>query len=77
MLRNGILYQLPPLAPIVSATASGLLPTPMKSRCGPGGSQGCKTARKLIGRDWYLPEEAEQIMGFPIGWTALEPAETP
>lgn len=76
-MQSGTAYQLPTLAPLTPATDYGLLPTVMKGRCGPGGSQGCKTARKLIGRDWYLPEEAELIMGFPIGWTALAPAETP
>jgi hypothetical protein len=49
----------------------------MKDRCGPGGSAGCKAAKRLIGRDWYFPSEAEQLMGFPIGWTELENAETP
>jgi hypothetical protein len=29
------------------------------------------------GRDWYFPEEAEAIMGFPIGWTELGHAEMP
>jgi hypothetical protein len=77
MTLNGIAYQLPTLAPLTNATDYGLLPTVMKGRCGPGGSQGCKTARKLIGRDWYLPEEAEAIMGFPIGWTELVHVETP
>ena len=77
MLRNGIAYRLPPLAPDISAIECGLLPTPMKGRCGPSGSHGCKTARRLLGRDWYLPEEAEELMMFPTGWTELGPAETP
>ena len=76
MTRSGMLFQLPPWAPTTFDNAYGLLPTPMKGRCGPGGSQGCKTARRLIGRDWYTPEEAERLMGFPTGWTELAPVET-
>lgn len=36
-MRNGIAYQLPPLAPLISETASGLLPTPVKYDATPGG----------------------------------------
>ena len=77
MTRSGTLFRLPLLAPTICDNAFGLLPTPMKGRCGPGGSGGCKTSQKLIGRDWYFPTEAEQLMGFPTGWTELESAETP
>jgi hypothetical protein len=37
-----------------------------------GGSAGCKKAKIMFGRDWYYPEEAEWIMGYPIGWTDVE-----
>jgi hypothetical protein len=37
LMRSGIAYQLPPLAPLTDATASGLWPTPRKAE-GPNGA---------------------------------------
>ena len=76
-MRNGTAYQLPTLAPLKNGIGFGSLPTPMKGRLGPVGSQGCRKSREMIGRDFYLPEEAEAIMKFPIGWTELVPLEMP
>ena len=55
----------------------GLLPTVTKGRNGPGGTGGCKAAKRIFGRDWYFPHEAAWIMGFPEMWLKLAPSETP
>jgi len=122
MTRSGIAYQLPPLVPLTSEIASGLLPTPRKNDSEKRGSfdienlrngfpaavkrlfiptlgkneskgssrkryrgsphfRGAKMSEGLrICEDdpiYLHPCFAEVVMGFPIGWTELEPQATP
>jgi hypothetical protein len=122
MMRNGIAYQLPPLAPLTAETDCGLLPTPRKNDAQKRGNfdidnsrNGFPAAVKRVflptiskqepkgsSRKRYLgsphfrgakmseglrtceddpiylhPSFAEAVMGFPIGWTALDPLATP
>lgn len=91
LMRSGIAYQLPPLAPRTSATESGLLPTP--TACDHKGS---RTIEALIRagrndrnnlRDWCRvhfgwvyphPTFVEWLMGFPADWVSpvCTPSET-
>lgn len=129
LMRNGIAYQLPPLAPLTVVTGCGLWPTP----CLPNGGRSVAHVDEWRGRTAYhkgkkvqvdlnqairlwptptritntggaalckwggagsraklsrmvTPEElngalnptwVEWLMGFPLGWTDLEPSETP
>jgi hypothetical protein len=95
MMLSGVVYPQPSWVPPITATASGLLPTPAK-REGRDWSKasilaaldrgGC-VARRICSRSAMLrsspeivglnPSFAEWMMGFPIGWAALEPAEMP
>ena len=88
MTRNGVAYRLGQLDCLTTATVSGLLPTIVKSEGrGTGrnryrGSRhyrGAKMAEGLrSGQDdpaYLRPDFAEQVMGFPIGWTDLQPSE--
>lgn len=122
MTRNGIAYQLPPLAPLTNETESGLWPTPVTldtgARFNRSASKGAKL-RPTLGamakhglwptpttvsgnncgqlQEWggarsrrmisHLPKSErsgplnptfpEWLMGFPLGWTALDPLEIP
>lgn len=76
---DGTVYRLAPLARTMRGTGSGLLPTPRASEwkgCGPEGSashQHWKHRRyltALVSASGKLnPTFAEQLMGFPQGWT--------
>lgn len=66
MMRNGIVFPLPPTAPRMNATAYGLLPTPTASRWSGLQSHG---RNFLLGR--LSPRFLEWMMGFPIGWLNL------
>ncbi len=37
----------------------------------------CRRYVKIFGAGRILPEQFEFLMGYPIGWTALDPSETP
>lgn len=88
--RNGIAYRLPPLALRTNESESGLWPTPRASEwkgTGPIGSksQAYRLARSYLdatvqaasGKTGKLnPEWIDWLMGFPIGWTALDASET-
>lgn len=77
MMRNGRYYQQPRLTSRTFEREFLLLPTPAAQHRGLGGSHNTEKLKRLIGRDFYHPTEAEKIMGFPIGWTDLEASETP
>lgn len=67
--------------PLMSGLASSLLPTPTASSYGScrGGGSGRvgKWRKSLDSLGIKNPEYREWMMGFPIGWTAIEPSETP
>lgn len=89
MTRNGIAYRLPQLVPLSSAIGCGLLPT-LVAGDSKGSRNGTATGRSLSDgitlTDWLWlnveqgtlsPGSAEQMRGFPLGWTALDASETP
>ena len=77
LMRNGIAYQLPPLVPLTDEIGSGLWPTPQAQdfKSGTGYSHNGKSQtpqlRHLLG-GLLNPTWVEWLMGFPLGWTALE-----
>ena len=89
-MRSGMFFPRNSLAPTISASASGSLPTPTKSwgRRGPGisanpdklrasplGVRACLAIVKAVG--WRWPASfVEWMMGWPVQWTALRPLET-
>ena len=84
-MRNGAIYQRPPLVRHTCAIESGLLPTPRVSRGFTNPTKGkprkdCLTTR-ILGQPILgmrpNPRFVEWMMGFPIGWTALRDSETP
>jgi hypothetical protein len=91
MMRGGIAFEHPSSAIRTHATVSSLLPTPRHcdgkkgsgARKSGGGSYGLGyTVARLLGLDQqtttkFDPGLSELLMGFPIGWTGLEPSETP
>lgn len=89
MTRHGIAYQRRSSAIHTSATGLGLLPTPTVSQ-GRNKTSGRKPDSQHhdgvtlldwiwlnVGREKRRPCFEEWMMGFPIGWTALEVLETP
>lgn len=88
MTRSGIAYRLPTLEPGINGTESGYLPTPLKnSSKGASSSRfyGSPTYRANFaeglrnGLDdpiYPHPDFADQVMGFPTGWTELKAQET-
>jgi hypothetical protein len=90
MTRNGIAFRRPPSVPLTEETGCSLLPTVGKNEfrgcsrkrfVGSPSFRGAKMSEGLRNCEsdpQYLhPSFAEVVMGFPIGWTELEPAETP
>ena len=91
MMRNGIAYELRPLATRTNGTVSGLLPTPRYSdgkkgsgiRKDGGGAYGIGyVIARLLGLSQqtttkFDPAFSELLMGYPIGWTDLGDSETP
>ena len=88
MMRSGIAYQLPTLAPLTSGTGSGssLIPTPTACDWKGSGVPRAHRGAKNNLRDWFkwhfnlqYPPVAvvEYMMGFPDGHTDLRPSETP
>lgn len=80
--QSGIAYKLQTLAPSISGIECGswVWPTPRAS--GSSNTGGSNSRRTAIRNGKYLtgsinPSLQEWLMGFPIGWTALEPSETP
>ena len=89
MMRNGIAYRLPTLVPDNFGTECGLWPTP-NATAFKGGRQsprrGVPNPERNNWQDWCslvlgqrypVPETAEQVMGFPEGYTATSNSETP
>lgn len=89
MMLNGIAYQLPTLVRDNFGTAFGLWPTP-NATAFKGGRlsprNGVKNPERNNWQDWCslvlgqrypVPETAEQVMGYPRGYTAIAPSETP
>ena len=91
MTVNGTLYQLPPLVPDITATVSGLLPTPAardwKDTAGMAKEKGKRSRIDQLHRRIYFdersssgkvnPEYVEWLMGFPITWTESTVSATP
>lgn len=90
MMQSGIAYQLPTLACLTLAIGSGLLPTLGKNEPKGAGKMRFRGSTEFRGAKMseglrygqndpiYLhPDFAEEVMGFPIGWTELPPLETP
>ncbi len=90
LMRSGMCFRRPTLAPTTYANASGLLPTPTKSwaKRGPGLSNNLENLRMGLGVThttlaiveavgWRWPASfVEWMMGWPLQWTALRPLET-
>lgn len=85
MTVAGVVYQHPTLERPISATVSGLLPTPMASDW-KGGTTAIRkdTGKQRLDqfRDWCkslhgltypIPEHSEAMMLWPIGWSDLKP----
>ena len=86
MTVSGIAYQLPALVPRISEIeSSSLLPTPSardyKSSHASEAtlSRNARPLNETVAQgngDWLNPRFVEEMMGFPIGFTELEPSET-
>jgi hypothetical protein len=79
MTRSGIAYRLPPSAPLTYELGSGYWPTPVGDDTGhrrKAYSQGGRSLSMTLGGH-PNPEYVEWLMGFPLGWTDLEPSATP
>ncbi len=83
LMRHGVLWELPTLAPRINATGFGLLPTPQRidscfystslhkaSREGKQDLITCRLVREH-GRRYPLPTFAEWMMGWPERWTEI------
>lgn len=92
MTRNGIAYQRPTLALNTKDSEYSLLPTlcardyrygskrERTDRMRVTSSRGLDLPAELRYRGWNVavrPDGAETFMGFPVGWTELDPSETP
>jgi hypothetical protein len=82
LMQSGIAYQLPPLAPNTIGTVYGLWHTPVardhKGYTMRDGESICNQLRALFGGPGVPhPRFVEHLMGFPTGWTELEPSEIP
>ena len=87
LMRNGIVFRLPPLARLTGETES--LSSPASRGCSCGRSSGAKLLPTLTANRWsglqshgvnamlgpLNPEWCEWFMGFPIGWTASPPSD--
>ena len=87
-MRLGTAYQLPPLVDCTNENASGspLIPTPLASDANGSGCPRLERASGISLKDWfkllygflYPPvDPVEFLMGYPPGYTALRPSETP
>lgn len=89
MMRNGTAYPLPTLVPDNFGIEFGLWPTP-NATAFKGGRQsprrGVKNPERNNWQDWCslvlgqrypVPETAEQVMGYPEGYTEISNSETP
>lgn len=89
MMLNGIAFQLPTLVRANFGTEFGLWPTP-NAAAFKGGRQsprlGVSNPERNNWQDWCslvlgqrypVPETAEQVMGYPEGYTEISNSETP
>jgi hypothetical protein len=89
MMLNGTAYRLPTLVPDNFGTECSLWPTP-NATASKGGRlsprRGVKNPERNNWQDWCslvlgqrypVPETAEQVMGFPEGYTETSSLETP
>jgi hypothetical protein len=82
LMRNGTAYQLPPLVRLTDEIGSGSWLTPTardwKGYTNRAGESICNQMRDLYGGTGSLnPTWVEWLMGYPLGWTDLEPSATP
>ena len=81
--RQRLLFQLVPLTPDTGGIEFGLWPTPCGGSDHWGGTWAeiggtCNPLRNLaIGKQPINPQHWEWLMGYPLGWTALNASETP
>jgi hypothetical protein len=89
MMLSGTAYPLPTLVPDNFGTEFGLWPTP-NATAFKGGRQsprrGVNNPERNNWQDWCslvlgqrypVPETAEQVMGYPEGYTEISSSETP
>ncbi len=77
-MQNGIAYRRQPSVPTTFELERGFLPTPLASETGwrrTPYAQGGLALSTVIGGP-ANPLYVEWMMGFPIGWTDLQPSET-
>lgn len=89
MMLNGIAYRLPTLVPDNFGTECGLWPTPNATAFKGGRTsprRGVPNPERnnwldwcslVLGQRYPVPETAEQVMGFPEGYTEISSSETP
>jgi len=82
MMRNGIVYRLPPLVPRMSGKEYGSWPTPQASdnRKVISTFGSCLRSKKAIPElgtldGWINPVLSEWLMGYPDNWTDLSDVE--
>jgi len=89
LMLNGTCFRLLPLVPRNAVKGCSLLPT-LTASDAKGARNGTAKGRSVkdgltmtdwlwlnVGRGMLDPGSAEQMMGFPTGWTDLEDSETP
>jgi len=88
MMHDGECWELPTPGLNTEENESGFLPTPLASDGDGGGICRSKNGREYNLRDWWAnqglgkrrqdrnPEFWEWVMGWPIGWSGLEPLAT-
>jgi hypothetical protein len=89
LMRSGTVFQLLTLVPDNFGIEFGLWPTPNATAFKGGRTsprRGVASPERNNWQDWCslalgqrypVPETAEQVMGFPTGYTAIEPSATP
>jgi len=81
MMRNGECFRLETLERHTKEPAYGWLPTPTATANQTSPSMlkhpSCRAFVRLFGDGPIHPEVYEWLMGFPTGWTDLDPSETP
>jgi hypothetical protein len=89
MMRNGTAYPLPMLVPDSFGIESGLWPTPNATAFKGGRTSPRRGVARpernnwqdwcslVLGQRYPVPETAEQVMGFPTGYTEISLSETP
>lgn len=81
MMRDGVLWERMPWEPAIIVPASGYVPTPCASDYKGGAVNGRDSEfkhwlKRRHGKNYPHPLRVEEMMGWPVGWTELEPLET-